>query len=167
MPLVSSKVAAGTEILADHFNKLRADLLTNHDHSAGKGGTVDHKDLAETDAMSGMDHEHGDIDVHLGQAAGPGPTAIDNPGGDKGVHGLASAAYVAGSIDEAGVAKQLVFRTGIGTIVKMGGGNYGFTVTFSPAFSALPKVFATYQSQSAGAAASLRWRRPTRSNRYP
>jgi len=95
MALVSSKVAAGMKVLADHFNKLREDLLTNHDHSSGKGGTVDHGDLADG-VISGtaLDHEH--INLHVqGSASAAAP---DNPGGDQGVHGLNAASYVAGAL---------------------------------------------------------------------
>lgn len=106
--LQSSKVAAGIDILADHFNKLREDLTSNHDHSSGKGGTIDHKDLAETDDMSGMGHRHDDLDVHL-VGDGPGPNSIDNPGGSEGVHGLASGVQVAGYLGTA----QVVFQAGV------------------------------------------------------
>jgi len=140
MPLVSSKVAAGIEILADHFNKLREDLLTNHDHSAGKGGTVDHKDLSESDEMSGMTHQHNDIEVHL-QGDGPGPNAIDNPGADQGVHGLGAAAFVAGSIDSNGVAAQLVMRAGVATLGS--GNNRNVVVTLSPPFASVVSIVVT------------------------
>lgn len=148
MPLTSSKVAAGTEILADHVNKLREDMLTNHDHSSGKGGTIDHSDLAETDEMAGMGHQHGDIDVHL-LGSGPGPNSIDNPGGDQGVHGHSASVYVAGSVDYNGTAKQMVFRCGTGTIVQKGGlQDQGFTVNFAPVWSSVLGATATCTDQS-------------------
>ena len=115
MTIESSKVAAGDTILAADYNKLRNDLLENHDHSAGQGGTPDHKDLTETGDMSGMGHRHEDLDVHL-VGGGPGPNSIDSPGGDMGVHGLASSAYVAGSMGKTTsgsyTAKQLVIQCG-------------------------------------------------------
>ena len=106
MPLQSSKVAPGIDITADQFNKLREDLLTNHDHSSDMGGVIDHKDLKETKAMSGMAHMHEDLDVHV-NGGGPGPTDIDNPGGSAGVHGLHPSVYVPGVF-----GSQLVFRCG-------------------------------------------------------
>jgi len=78
MALVSSFVAAGQKILADHFNKLRQDLV-NHGHGSGEGGTIDHADLGETGPMSGRTYDHEDIDDHI--------DATDNihglPGGVK------------------------------------------------------------------------------------
>lgn len=91
--LQSSKVAAGVTILADHINKLWTDLVANHDHSSGKGGTVDHSDLSESAAMSGVSHTHGNIETHMNGVSG---SFGDNPGGSLGVHGLASDVYVAG-----------------------------------------------------------------------
>lgn len=76
MALVSSKVAAGMTILADHFNKLWTDLTANHDHSSGQGGTVDHADLAETGVMSGRTNTHTMIDAHI--AAADGVHDLDN-----------------------------------------------------------------------------------------
>lgn len=106
MALVSSKVAAGMTILADHFNKLWTDLTANHDHSTGQGGTVDHADLADTGDMSGFAHNHTDIEVHL--SGGGVGDEIDNPGGSQGVHGLAASAYLAGNLGSG----QLVFFVG-------------------------------------------------------
>jgi hypothetical protein len=82
MALVSSKVAAGMTILADHFNKLWTDLTANHDHSSGQGGTVGHDDLADG-AISGTTYDHSDIDSHI-------------DAGDT-VHDLGSGVYVAGA----------------------------------------------------------------------
>jgi hypothetical protein len=98
MALVSSKVAAGVQVLADQFNKLWTDLVANHNHSAGQGGTVDHKDLAETGTMAGMHHTHGNIETHL---VGDGNSFNDAHGGDRGVHGLAAAARVFGIVGHA------------------------------------------------------------------
>ena len=64
MSLVSSAVSAGQKVLADHFNKLRQDLL-NHAHGGGEGGTVDHADLGETGPMLGRTYDHSDIDAHI------------------------------------------------------------------------------------------------------
>lgn len=136
--LQSSKVAAGIDILADHFNKLREDLTSNHDHGAGKGGSIDHKDLAETDVMSGMAHQHGDIKVHL-LGGGPGPEAIDNPGGDEGVHGLASGVMVPGYLG----STQVVFQCG----VESGPGDSG-TIGFPFSFSSIIGVIVSYSSSS-------------------
>lgn len=83
MALQSSKVAAGIKILAAHFNALWTDLVVNHDHSTGMGGTVDHADLSESGAMGGITYAHSDIDDHIDAG--------------QGVHGLNAAAYVAGS----------------------------------------------------------------------
>lgn len=127
MTIESGMVATGETILAVHLNKLRNDVLSNHDHSAGQGGTVDHADLTETGDMPGMGHCHEDIDVHL-NGGGPGPNDIDNPGGAYGVHGLASAARVAGCLG----SNQLVMQCG--------SGSFGTAVTFPVTFSSLLNV---------------------------
>ena len=130
MPLQSSKVAPGIDITADQFNKLREDLLTNHDHSSDMGGVIDHKDLKETKAMSGMAHMHEDLDVHV-NGGGPGPTDIDNPGGSAGVHGLHPSVYVPGVF-----GSQLVFRCGV---IVPAGQDDG-TVNFAPPFGSMGGV---------------------------
>ena len=136
MALESGKVATGDTIQATDYNKLRNDLLTNHTHGSGEGGTIDHKDLGETGDMSGMGHRHEDIDVHL-NGSGPGPNSIDNPGGTQGVHGLASTAYVAGSLDS-----QLVIQADTDT-----GGTSG-SVSFPVSFDAAPVVATGLQTSS-------------------
>jgi len=115
MALESGKVATGDTIQAADFNKLRNDLLANHTHTSGEGGTVDHADLTETGDMSGMGHRHEDIESHL-LGGGAGPNAIDNPGGSQGIHGLASTVYAAGAqgrkFDASWTASQLVIQGG-------------------------------------------------------
>jgi len=144
MAIESGKVAAGDTILAADYNKLRNDLLVNHDHSSGQGGTPDHKDLTETDEMSGMGHMHEDIDSHL-LGGGAGPNAIDNPGGTAGVHGLATSGYVAGVMgykyNTSFTAAQMVMQCGYQTWDTT---QYGSkTVTFGGGgFSAVPYVVA-------------------------
>lgn len=94
MALVSSKIAAGVKVLADTLNKLRTDLLFNHDHSgSGHGAVVDHGDLADTSYMTGTYHDHDDIEMHMN---GTDASFDDTPGGAKGVHGLASGMNVFG-----------------------------------------------------------------------
>ena len=85
-PLQSSPVKAAMTVLADHFNKLRTDLLWTHDHSSGKGDTVDHAELADTGPMGGVFHDHSDINTHL--IGNTGPPFVDYPGWDRRVHGI-------------------------------------------------------------------------------
>ena len=145
MALESGKVATGDTIQASDFNKLRNDLLTNHTHASGEGGVVDHADLTETGDMSEMGHRHEDIDVHL-LGSGPGPNSIDSPGGEQGVHGLASVTYVAGALNS-----QWVIDAG-----QTGSGKSG-TVNFTTAFSSPPRVVVTpvYSSENANLSASV------------
>ncbi len=137
MALVSSKVAAGMKVLADHFNKLREDLLTNHDHSSGKGGTVNHGDLSDgIISGTGVNHEH--INLHIqGTETDPAP---DTPGGDQGVHGLHSSVFVAG-----GAKHQLVILAGHlqGTDLEEGKCYFSEDGTNNNVFTfdATPKVF--------------------------
>jgi hypothetical protein len=136
MALTSSSVATGQVILADHLNKIRADLVTNHDHSSGQGGTVDHMNLAESDTgnMSGFNHRHQDLEYHL-LGGGPGGNSIDNPGGSQGVHGLAASAFVVGSIKS---TNGLVIHAGNEPVTAQTG-----TVTFADtgvAFTAIVAV---------------------------
>jgi hypothetical protein len=148
MALVSSKVAAGMTILADHFNKLWTDLTANHDHSSGQGGTIDHADLNDTGDMSGFDHNHTDIETHL--SGGGVGDEIDNPGGNRGVHGLAASAYVAGNLGSG----QLVFF--VGKTAGMPGDNtsiYYSADGSDPAsieFDSPPYVLVTLEGDSGG-----------------
>ena len=128
MTLESGKVATGDTIQAADYNKLRNDLLDNHTHESGQGGTVDHKDLTETDDMSGMGHRHDDIDVHL-LGSGPGANSIDNPGGNQGVHGLAASSYVAGALNN-----QWIIDAGTSS------GQTNVQVSFTTAFDSAPYV---------------------------
>jgi hypothetical protein len=70
--LQSSKVAAGMRVLADHFNKLWDDMITNHDHSTGKGAVINHANLSDSGAMSGFDYGHTDIDAHINASSAHG-----------------------------------------------------------------------------------------------
>lgn len=144
MALVSSKVATGAKILADHINKLWTDMTQNHDHDGDTtGAKVDHLNLLEsqTGNMSGMNHRHQDLEYHL-LGGGPGANEIDNPGGDRGVHGLAAAAFVAGAfgykIGDIFTAGQLVFQAGYVACT----GDNG-SVTFGVAFDTIIGVIAT------------------------
>jgi hypothetical protein len=100
MALQSSKVAAGIKILADHFNALWTDLVVNHDHSSGMGGTVGHADLSDG-AIGGTTYEHSEIDTHIDAG--------------QGVHDLDAAAYVAGSLDAQLVINHGSFNPGAGS----------------------------------------------------
>jgi len=73
MALVSSAVAAGQKILADHFNKLRQDLL-NHSHGGGEGGTIDHADLGESGPLNQGGYTHAQIDSHIDSSSAHVPT---------------------------------------------------------------------------------------------
>lgn len=94
MALVSSKVAAGITILAEHFNKLWTDMTQNHNHSSGQGGTVSHGDLSDG-VVTGTYTSHDVINNHI-QADGT-EAEPDGYGGARGVHGLPAAQYVFGS----------------------------------------------------------------------
>lgn len=95
MALVSSVVAAGQKILADHFNKLRQDLI-GHAHGSGEGGTIDHADLGETGPMSGRTYDHEDIDTHIDSSdvhGLPGGTHIPGCGPNQTVQVAGKKAY--------------------------------------------------------------------------
>jgi len=94
MALESSRVATGAKILSTHINKLWNDLVKNHTHADGEGGAVDHKNLVETAAMSGVNHTHSNIETHM---MGNGSSFVDTPGGAYGVHELPSVHAVLGS----------------------------------------------------------------------
>lgn len=126
MALTSSKVAAGQTILADHLNKLRDDMLSNHDHDGTYGAQVDHGDLLETSNIGSMGHRHEDIKYHM-QGGGPGANNIDNPGGEQGVHGLAASAYVVGSLNS---SNGLVIQAGY-EAVSATSGSVSFDTTFT------------------------------------
>ncbi len=147
MALVSSKVAAGMTILADHFNKLWSDLTANHDHSSGQGGTVDHVNLADSGNMSGFNHNHTDLEIHI-LGSGPGGNEIDAIGGDMGVHGLAASAYVAGNLN----TSQMVFFVGKVSPFPIDGQTVYYSPTgASPAtvtFSTTPYIFISGEGDS-------------------
>lgn len=132
MALQSSKVAAGQKVLAEHHNKMWDDITANHDHYSGRGGTVDHADLANKGAKT-----HADIDTHI---KGSG-SITDNPGGNKGVHGLAASAFAAGNLGSG----QLVFFVGHRTGPIGSGTTFYFSANgLSPAeveFGSAPLVF--------------------------
>lgn len=129
--LVSSRVAAGIAVLHTHINNLWTDLVYNHDHSSGKGGQVDHGELAETSEISGMNHTHSNIETHMNGSTG---SFSDVGGGDQGVHGHASVVYVAGSMDS-----QMVIMGGEDTL----DGSGDCTVTFPQSFSVLKAISVT------------------------
>lgn len=123
MALSSSKVQSGVEIASTHINDLVDDIRTNHDHSAGLGGLVDHKDLCDSAAISGLHHSHLDIETHI---RGSDPNLANSPGYDKGVHGLNENAHVAGVL-----GSQRLVQVGMGKI----GQECIFPVTFSTILS--------------------------------
>lgn len=96
MTITSSPVAPGDTITAAGHNALWNDLTqsSGHNHD-GEGGTVDHASLGESGEMSGQYHTHSDIELHMN---GTDQDFDDTPGGAKGVHGLGSAANVAGAM---------------------------------------------------------------------
>ena len=130
--LQSSKVAAGMRVLASHFNNLWDDLISNHDHSSGKGGTVDHANLADSGPMSGFTYDHGDIDDHIDATAAHGiPAEGKIVGGNdsymivagvKASPGGGGTAYFSADGASPGVALSTVL-----TIVLTSGGNSGGT----------------------------------------
>lgn len=119
MPLAASKVTTDEDVQSAHINALIEDIRTNHDHADGKGATVDHADLVDTGPMYALNHDHGDIETHMNGSTG---SFSDNPGGDRGVHGLeGTGAYVAGSLGD-----QLVIQCGTCTL----GSYYAFPTAF-------------------------------------
>ena len=138
--IVSSKLVDGESAVYSTFNNLREDLLSNHDHSSGKGGAIDHAILTESAAMAGRICDHGDIDTHIAHGLA---AANDNPGYNQGVHGLNSSVYVAGSLGSA-----LVVKAGTATLDTMieavqGIGLYGKRIT-GLGFTTLVAVTATF-----------------------
>jgi hypothetical protein len=125
MAITSSKVAAAAKVLAAQFNALWDDLMTNHNHSSGQGGTVSHTSLSNVGTKT-----HTQIDTHIEG----GGSWTDNPGGSKGVHGLDSDIYVVGSY-----GSQLIVDKGVVTLNGSGVG----TVTFNGTFGASPAVIIT------------------------
>jgi hypothetical protein len=127
MALVSSKVAAGMTILADHFNKLWTDLTQNHNHSAGQGGTVDHGDLADG-VITGTTYSHTNIRDHIDAG--------------EAVHDLASGVQVAGALGSTQLvifagSKATPLTTNYGTCYYASDGLSPQDVTFSSVIAVL------------------------------
>lgn len=139
MALVSSKVAAGITILADHINKIIDDLKTNHTHATGEGGQVDHANLADSGPMIGVYHDHDDIETHMNGSTG---SFDDTPGGDKGVHGLVSGGFVAGCLG----SNQLYIQGDVDTL-----SSGSKAVVFPVAFSTLKSITLTLIGGPGGA----------------
>lgn len=97
--LIASDVVAGYPITADQMERLFLDIWKNHQHESGDGGTIDHGDVADDKA------EHATMDTHIKV----GGSFADNPGGSKGVHGLASTEAILGI-----TGNQMVIRWGTG-----------------------------------------------------
>lgn len=138
MAITSTVLANGQQSDITHYNNLRSDLLTEHDHSTGKGGTVSHGDLSDG-VISGTYTDHDAINTHV-QGTGTSSDP-DDPGGSQGVHGLPSTAYVMGCL-----SSQLVMQSGTGTTdsTLVVDGSYVDQyedITFPAAFSGTPKVF--------------------------
>jgi len=145
MAITSTVLANGQQSDVTHYNNLRADLLTEHDHSAGKGGTVSHGNLSDG-AITGTYLTHEQLNKHV-QGAGTS-TEPDDPGGSQGVHGLPSTAYVMGC-----VGAQLIMQHGTAvtddTVVVSG--EYVdqiYNATFPVAFGATPTVYITPQDSN-------------------
>lgn len=139
MAIESSKAAPGTTILASLFNKLRNDVLKNHDHSSGQG-TVDHADLADSGPMSSVYHDHGNIETHMNGSDG---SFDDSGGGEQGVHGLGSGIRVCGvlgkTVDGVFTAGQAVILYGSETSPPTSG-----SVSFGTVFDVPPIVIPSY-----------------------
>jgi len=107
--LLSSDLPGGYTgpLTADQMNRLRDDLFKRHDHSSGKGGTITHSSVTDA-AIPGTYLSHSILNQHV-QGTGTSGTP-DNPGGDRGVHGLGSSTYVAGM-----TKGQFVVQHGTGT----------------------------------------------------
>lgn len=140
MAITSTVLANGQQSDVTHYNNLRSDLLTEHDHSSGKGGTVSHGDLSDG-AITGTYLTHEQLNKHV-QGSGT-DTSPDDPGGNQGVHGLPSIAYVMGS-----VGAQLIMQhgTAVTDITSDVGGGYVdqcYDITFPTAFGSPPTVYVT------------------------
>jgi hypothetical protein len=105
---IQSKVLANgqTSDITD-YNTLRSDMLTVHDHSAGKGAAVSHASLADGVLGSTL-LDHAALNKHV-QGGGLDP-APDSPGGAQGVHGLPALVYVLGCLPS-----QMVMQSGTAT----------------------------------------------------
>lgn len=137
MALQSSQVATGETILASHLNNLRQDVVANHTHTTGEGGTIAHSDLSDG-VISGTALNHTVINTHVqGTSTDSNP---DSPGGDQGVHGLAASSYVCGSL-----GSQLVIAAGEVTL-----SSRTANVTFSPAFSTIIAITCTAYGAKTG-----------------
>ena len=122
--LLSTKVAAATDILHTTINAIIDDIRNRHDHKDGRGYPIDHADLLESAAMDSVDHTHANIQTHM---MGAGSSFVDSPGGDEGVHGLISGQHVVGSLQ----GDVFVMRAGISTDVTGTTGTISFGVTFN------------------------------------
>jgi hypothetical protein len=136
--IVSSDLPVGYTgtIAADQLNRLRDDLLKNHTHASGEGGTVSHGNLTDEE-IDDTYLTHARINQHIqstGTSSDPDPT-----GGISGVHGLASGQYVVGH-----TRRQLVIQIGSGTTDRGGeeGDNYEQRGrgTFSIPFAEIPEI---------------------------
>lgn len=146
MAITSTVLANGQQSDVTHYNNLRRDLLTEHDHSSGKGGTVSHGDLSDG-AITGTYLTHEQLNKHV-QGSGT-DTSPDDPGGNQGVHGLPAIAYVMGS-----VGAQLIMQHGTtvtdGTAVVSGEYvDQTKAIVFPAAFGDTPTVYITPHDSNA------------------
>lgn len=161
--VTSTPVADDELIVADDYNKLRADIIDADGHAHDDyGGQVDHKNLLETGLMTSRKTTHANIDTHI---VGGGASFTDDPGGDQGVHGLPDIAYVLGSIGDDDVSpKQGVIQFGTATTnirQQIGSSSYweqtmSSPVSFPKTFDAVPVVFIVpWDTESARVAADV------------
>jgi hypothetical protein len=145
MAITSTVLANGQRSDVTHYNNLRSDLLTEHDHSAGKGGTVSHGDLSDG-AITGTYLTHEQLNLHV-QGAGT-DTSPDDPGGSQGVHGLPSIAYVMGSVGSQLIMQHGVSVTDTTSVVSGSYVDQVATVIFPAEFGDTPTVYLTPQDSN-------------------
>lgn len=130
--MFSSSVSDTDDALAAQYNNLRLDIFDqtgghDHDGTSSGGKKVAHGDLVDDIAIPNTYLKHTTLSKHV-QAAGTS-TDPDNPGGDKGVHGLAAGTFVAGALNS-----KFAMQGGAKAAATSG------TVTFATAFSSVPFV---------------------------
>jgi len=134
----STNLAEGQQSAASQYNTLRDDLITQHDHTTGQGGTVSHGDLTDA-VISGTYIDHSDLNTHV-QGSGTSDTP-DAYGGDRGVHGLPALAYVLGSMSSQFVAQWGTDTTNGYQVVSGSYVDQTKTVTFPNTFASAPSVY--------------------------
>ena len=153
MAITSTVLANGQQSDIAHYNNLRSDLLTEHDHTTGKGDVVSHGSLSDGVIISPTNTRltHEQLNIHV-QGAGVSATP-DDPGGSQGVHGLPPTAYITGCLTAALVLVIGQNTTDDTVAIVGGGGEVDQTTTapvsFGSTFTAAPCVIVTCRDTEA------------------